>query len=88
MKMHYKFTPNQWIIFDYQNGSIAIGYTKYKNSKPVIVFASDVGKTGIISYDKVVNPRKLCIESREVNNIRKAAEILPDVVISFRKGKA
>lgn len=88
MKKRYKFTPNQWIIFDYQNGSVAIGYTKLDGLVPVIVFTSDEGNTGMIPYSEVVNPRRLYIESRETNNIRKSTDSLPDVMINFTKGEA
>lgn len=88
MKKRYKFPENQWMIFDYQNGSTAIGYTSSKDSAPSISFVTDTGKKGTMPFDKVVNPRRLYIESRETNNIRKAVETLPDVMISFRKGEA
>lgn len=88
MKKRYKFTDNQWMIFDYQKGSTAIGYTSSKDSVPSISFVTDTGKKGTMPFDQVVNPRRLYIESRETNNIRKAVGILPDVMISFRKGEA
>lgn len=89
MKKRYKFTHHQWIIFDYQSGSTAVGYTNYnKDFVPSITFVSDTGKMGTMPYDKVVNPRRLCIESRESNNIRKDVGTLPDVMINFRKGEA
>lgn len=88
MKKRYKFTDNQWMIFDYQNGSTAIGHTSCRDSVPYISFVTDTGKKGMMPFDKVVNPRRLYIESREANNIRKDVGTLPDVMISFRKGEA
>lgn len=88
MKKRYKFTPDQWVIFDYQGGNIAIGYTGYRDSVPVIRYASDRGQTGEMLYDKVVNPRRLCIESREANNIRKSAEMLPNEIINLLNARS
>lgn len=83
----YKFTPKQWIIFDCGLGT-AIGITEYRNDKPVVVFASDSGETGVIPYEKIENPRKLNIESRQSNEIRKIAETIPNSIICYTKGEA
>lgn len=83
----YVFTPNHWMIFDYKGGT-AIGYAHIQNSTPIISFSTDAGETGVMPYAQVENPRKLFIESREVNNIRKAARNLPEAYINFRKGRA
>lgn len=88
MEKRYKFTPNQWIIFDYKDGCTAIGYTNYKGSLPIIVFATDASETGSMPYSEVVNPRKLRIETKATNNIRKSIEMPTDVIINFRKGEA
>lgn len=81
------FTPRQWIIFDYQLGT-AIGFADYRGNIPVVVFASDSGETGVIPYEKIENPRKLNIESRQSNEIRKIAETIPNSIICYTKGEA
>lgn len=83
----YKFTPKQWIIFDCGLGT-AIGITEYRNDKPVVVFTSDSGESGVISYENVENPRKLCVESRNTNNIRNFIKTIPDSIICYTKGEA
>lgn len=81
------FTPKQWIIFDYQLGT-AIGFADFQDGVPVVVFASDSGETGIIPYEKVDNPRKLNIETKNSNTLRQFAETLPNSIISYTKGEA
>lgn len=81
------FTPKQWIIFDYQLGT-AIGFADFQSGIPVVVFASDSGETGAMPYEKIENPRKLCVKSGQNAALKHLADSIPNSVISFTHGEA
>ncbi|MGL5912898.1 MAG: hypothetical protein ACRCZB_01945 [Bacteroidales bacterium] len=81
------FPLKQWIIFDY-GLSTAIGFADYRDNTPSVLFVTDMGEMDIIAFEEVCNPRRLCIESKTSNNIRKLMETIPHPVIRLTIAEA